>query len=200
MTVLLCEFCQPRLLLLHFELRYRQMFLGAAAFASLHIVIPCLSHGGEEIILQNGIGFSEHSFPVCVQQRFPMLVQRGLGIPLFTHTDLLYRFLERTHQRFILAAFRPQDLLFHDGNVHHMKVIVVHVLPQRVGHGAVALVGVHDRRENVLLSAYDFYCGFVCVGVELFCEVIAAVIMKIGGVYVKDQLAVEKGIRFQTAC
>ena len=128
-----------------------------------------------------------------------MLVQRGLGIPLFTHTDLLYRFLERTHQRFILAAFRPQDLLFHDGNVDHMKVIVVHVLPQRVGHGAVALVGVHDRRENVLLSAYDFYCGFVCVGVELFCEVIAAVIMKIGGVYVKDQLAVEKGILFQSA-
>lgn len=94
MTVLLCEFCQPCLLLLHFELRYRQMFLRAAAFASLHIVIPCLSHSGEEIILQNGIGFSEHSFPVCVQQRFPMLVQRGLGIPLFTHTDLLYRFLD----------------------------------------------------------------------------------------------------------
>ena len=56
----------------------------------------------------------------------------------------------------------------------------------------------HDRRENVLLTAYDFYCGFVCVGVELFCEVITAVIMKIGGVYVKDQLAVEKGILFQS--
>ena len=79
-----------------------------------------------------------------------------------------------------------------------MKVVVVHVLPQRVGHGAVALVGVHDRRENVLLAAYNFYCGFVCVGVELFCEVIAAVIMRIGGVYVKDQLAVEKGVLFQS--
>lgn len=126
LTVLLCESCQPRLFLLHLELSHRQVFLGAAAFASLHIVIPCLSHGGEEIILQNRIGFSEHSFSVCVQQRFPMLVQRGLGIPLFTHTDLLYRFLDRTHQRFILAAFRPQDLLFHDGNVDHMKVIVVY--------------------------------------------------------------------------
>ena len=80
-----------------------------------------------------------------------------------------------------------------------MKVIVVHVLAQRVGHGAVALVGVHDRRENVLLSAYDFYCGFVCVDVELFCEVIAAVVVKVGGVYVKDQLAVEKGVLFQSA-
>ena len=59
-------------------------------------------------------------------------------------------FLDRTHQRFILAAFRPQDLLFHDGNVDHMKVIVVHVLLQRVGHGAVALVGVHDRRKDIL--------------------------------------------------
>mgnify|MGYP003213211519 CR=1 FL=1 len=78
-----------------------------------------------------------------------------------------------------------------------MKVIVVHVLPQRVGHGAVALVGVHNRRKDILLAADDFYCGFVSIGVKLFCEVIAAVIMKIGGVYVKDQLAVEKGILFQ---
>ena len=79
-----------------------------------------------------------------------------------------------------------------------MKVIVVHVLPQRVGHGAVALVGVHDCRQDVLLAADDFYCGFVSIGVKLFCEVIAAVIMKIGGVYVKDQLAVENGILFQS--
>ena len=33
-----------------------------------------------------------------------------------------------------------------------MKVIVVHVLLQRVGHGAVALVGVHDRRKDILLA------------------------------------------------
>ena len=105
LPVLLREFCQPCLLPLHLELRHSQVFLKAAAFAALHIVIPCLSHGGEEIILQNGIGFSEHSFPVCVQQRFPMLVQCGLGIPLFAHADLLDRFLDRPHQRFILAAF-----------------------------------------------------------------------------------------------
>ena len=57
----------------------------------------------------------------------------------------------------------------------------------------------HDGGENVLLAAYNFYSRFVCVGVELFCEVITAVIMKIGGVYVKDQLAVEKGVLFQSA-
>lgn len=77
-----------------------------------------------------------------------MLVQRGLGIPLFTHTDLLYRFLDCPNQRFILAPLRPQNFLLYDGDIDHMKVIMVHVLAQRVGHGAVALVGVHDRREN----------------------------------------------------
>ena len=44
LTVLLCEFCQPRLFLLHLELRHRQVFLRAAALASLHIVVPCLAH------------------------------------------------------------------------------------------------------------------------------------------------------------
>ena len=71
-----------------------------------------------------------------------------------------------------------------------VKTIVVHVLPQRVGHGAVALVGVHNRRKDIPLAADDFYCRFVSIGVKLFCEVIAAMIVKIGGVYVKDQLAV----------
>ena len=32
----------------------------------------------------------------------------------------------------------------------------------------------------------------------MFCKVIAAMIVKIGGVYVKDQLAVEKDILFQS--
>ena len=50
LAVLLCEFCQPCLLLLHLELRHGQVFLGAAAFASFHIVIQAIytveqSHG-----------------------------------------------------------------------------------------------------------------------------------------------------------
>ena len=39
---------------------------------------------------------------------------------LFQSEIKLDRFLDLPHQRFILAAFRPQDLLFHDGNVDHM--------------------------------------------------------------------------------
>ena len=80
-----------------------------------------------------------------------------------------------------------------------MKVVVVYILPQSFRHSPVALISVHDSREDVLLTAHNLHGCFVCVGVELFCEVIAAVIMKIGGVYVKDQLAVEKGILFQSA-
>ena len=76
-----------------------------------------------------------------------------------------------------------------------MEMVVVHILPQRLGHGPVALVGVHDRRQNILLSTYDFDCGFVCVGVKLFCEVIAAVIVEVGGVHIKDQLTVSKCVR-----
>ena len=72
---------------------------------------------------------------------------------------------------------------------------MVHVLPQRLGHGPVALVGMHDRRQNILLSAYDFDCGFVSVGVKLFCEVIAAMIVEVGGVDIKDQLTVSKCVR-----
>ena len=53
----------------------------------------------------------------------------------------------------------------------------------------------HDRRQNILLSTYDFDCGFVSVGVKLFCEVIAAVIVEVGGVHIKDQLTVSKCVR-----
>ena len=60
LAVLLCEFCQPCLLLLHFELRYGQVFLRAAAFATLHIVVPGVAHIPEEIVLQNAVGLLEN--------------------------------------------------------------------------------------------------------------------------------------------
>ena len=81
-----------------------------------------------------------------------------------------------------------------------MKMIVVHVLSQRVGHGAVALVGVHDCRKNVLLTADNFDCSFVGIGVKLFCKFIAAVVEEVGRVDIEDQLSEFLGIRFQTAC
>ena len=49
-----------------------------------------------------------------------------------------------------------------------MEVVVVHVSPS-ASDIAGWFVGVHDRRQNILLSTFDFDCGFV-VGVKLFCE------------------------------
>ena len=65
LSVLLREFCQPCLLLLHLELRHRQVFLGAAAFAALHIVVPGVAHIPEEIILQNAVGLLENRLALC---------------------------------------------------------------------------------------------------------------------------------------
>lgn len=68
-----------------------------------------------------------------------------------------------------------------------MKMIMVHVLPQCVGHGAVAFIIVHDYRKDVLLTADNFNCGFVRIGVELLCKLIAAVVEKVGGVDTSGQ-------------
>ena len=122
------------------------MFLRTAAFAALHIVVPGVAHIPEEIILQNAVGFFENGLALGAQNRRTVLVQRGLGSPLLAHADLLDYLFDRAAKRLILAALRPQNLFFHDGEVDHMKMVVIHVLSQRVGHGAVALVGVHDRR------------------------------------------------------
>ena len=104
LAVLLREFCQPCLLLLHFELRYGQVFLRAASFASLHIVVPGVAHIPGKIILQNAIGFFENRLALGAQNRRTVLVQRGLGSPLLTHADLLDYLLDRAAKRLILAA------------------------------------------------------------------------------------------------
>ena len=78
LAVLLCEFCQPCLLLLHLEQRHSQVFLGAAALAALHIVVPGVAHIPEEIIQQNAVGFFENVLALGAQNRRTVLVQRGL--------------------------------------------------------------------------------------------------------------------------
>ena len=104
LAVLLREFCQPCLLLLHFELRYGQVFLKTASFASLHIVVPGVAHIPEEIILQNAIGLFENRLALVAQNRRTVLVQRWLGSPLLTYADLLDYLLDRAAKRLILAA------------------------------------------------------------------------------------------------
>ena len=79
-----------------------------------------------------------------------------------------------------------------------MKVVVVHILPQSFRHSPVAFIGVHDGREDILLTAHDLYGSFVCVGVELLGIFISAVIVKVSGVHIKNQFPVFHRIGFQT--
>ena len=55
---------------------------------------------------------------------------------------------------------------------------MVYILPQSFRHGPVALIGVHNGREDILLTTHDLHGGFVCVGVELLSIFIAAVVVK----------------------
>ena len=79
-----------------------------------------------------------------------------------------------------------------------MKMVVIHILAQRFGHGTVPFIGVHHGRENELLTAHNFHGGFVGISIKLFCKFIAAVIVEVSGVHIKDQLTVEFGIVLQT--
>ena len=78
-----------------------------------------------------------------------------------------------------------------------MKVVVIHILPQSFRHSPVALIGVHDGRKDILLTAYNPHGSFVCVGVELLGILVAAVVVKISGVHIKNQFPIFHRIGFQ---
>ena len=70
------------------------------------------------------------------------------------------------------------------------KVIVVHILTQSFRHCPVALVGMHYSGEDILLTAHNLHGGFVGIGLELFGIFIAAVVVEVGRVYIKQQLPI----------
>ncbi len=72
-----------------------------------------------------------------------MLVRGRLGLPLLTAADLGDDFLDGTNQRLILAVLAPKDLFLYHGYVDNMEVVMVHIPPQGLRHGPVALIGVH---------------------------------------------------------
>ena len=80
-----------------------------------------------------------------------------------------------------------------------MEVVVVDLPAQCFGHGTVDLIGVHDCREDILLTAHDLHSSFVGILIELLGELVAAVIVKVGRVDIKDKFAVVGGIRLQAA-
>ena len=71
-----------------------------------------------------------------------------------------------------------------------MKVIVVHILAQGITHGSVSFIGVHGCGENILFSAYDFHCCLLGIVIELLGELIAAVVVEVGRIYIEQQFAV----------
>ena len=56
----------------------------------------------------------------------------------------------------------------------------------------------HDGGEDILLTAHDLDSGFIGICVELLSELVAAVVVEIGRVDIKNQLTVVGGIRLQT--
>ena len=116
---------QTLLFPLDFELGDSQMFFGAATLAALHIGVPGSTHIVEEIVLQDAVRLLQDWLAVLLQHRLSGIVQQGLGCPLLAPADLHDGLLYGADQCLILAAFRPQDLLFHHRYIDHMEVVVV---------------------------------------------------------------------------
>ena len=79
-----------------------------------------------------------------------------------------------------------------------MKMIVPYVVAKGLAHALVAFVSVHDGGEDVLLAADNIDGDPVCLGVERFGVFVAAVIMKICGVDIENQLAIMDGVLLET--
>ena len=75
-----------------------------------------------------------------------------------------------------------------------MEMIVEHIPPQRFGHGPVTLISVHDGRENILFATHDLYGCPVSVLIKSLGKLIPAMIIEVGGVYIKNQFPVEVGV------
>ena len=113
--------------------------------------------------------------------------------------DLHDGLLDGADQRRVLAALRPQNLLFDDGHIDHVEMIVPYVVAKGLAHALVALVGVHHSGEDVPLAADNINGCPVCLGVKRLGKLVAAMVMEIGRVDVKDQLAVVDGILFEAS-
>ena len=116
---------QPLLLPLDFELGDGQVFFSAAALAALYIRIPGVAHIVEEIVLQDAVRLLQDWLAALLQDRLSGIVQQGLGSPLLASADLHDGLLDCADQCLVLAAFRPEDLLFHHRHIDHMEMIVV---------------------------------------------------------------------------
>jgi len=116
---------QTFLLPLDFELGDGQVFFGAAALAALYIGVPGSAHKIEEVVLQDAVRLLQDRLAVLLQNRLSRFVQQRFGCPLLAPADLHDSLLDGADQCLVLAAFRPEDLLFHHRHIDHMKMVVV---------------------------------------------------------------------------
>ena len=116
---------QSLLLPLDFELGDGQVFFSAATLTALYIRIPGVAHIVEEIVLQDAVRLLQNRLAVLLQDGLSGIIQQGLGCPLLASADLHDGLLDCADQCLILAAFRPQNLLFHHRYIDHMEVVVV---------------------------------------------------------------------------
>ena len=181
------------------ELHGGQVLLGAAAFAALHVGVARSEHGVVVLILQNAVGFLQDNLACFRAHGLSEFVQHRLGLPLLAVADLHDDLLDGADQRWVLAALRPQNLLFDDGHIDHVEMIVPYVVAEGFAHALVALVGMHDGGENVLLAADNIDGGSVRFGVKRLRKLVAAVIVEIRGVDIENQLVVVDGILLETS-
>ena len=175
------------------------MFGIAALYTALKVGESRLPHMLEELGLQQAVGTHQPGLAILFQHRLALFVGHGDHRPLLAVAHLHDRFPHGAPQRRVLAPFGPADLLFHHRQIDNVEVIVEHIPSQPVTGFPVALVGVHDRGDDVLFPARDLLGQLVHLGVELLGVFIAAVGLEIVGVHIKHQLVKDVGIRFQTS-
>ena len=96
------------------------MFFGAATLTALYIRVPGIAHIVEEIVLQDTVRLLQDWLAALLQDRLSSIVQQGLGSPLLASADLHDGLLDGADQCLVLAAFRPEDLLFYGVSVDYL--------------------------------------------------------------------------------
>ena len=99
------------------------MFFGAATLAALHIGVPGSTHIVEEIVLQDTVRLLQDWLAALLQDRFSGIIQQRFGCPLLAPADLHDGLLDCADQCLVLAAFRPEDLLFHHRHIRFMSAL-----------------------------------------------------------------------------
>jgi hypothetical protein len=113
--------------------------------------------------------------------------------------DLSDDFFQLTGFVLILHILAVEDSFLYDGDIDYVQMIVVYVSAKLLGQRGVFLIGVHNGGQYVLLPANLFHGAAVRLRKKLFGKIVAAVLIKVGGIYVKDKLVKNLCVRLQPA-